>query len=190
VHLVEKITRPPHFAPQFPWHSEIDFPVLDAVKLESPTPQGHFQFYGICHELGHVIAMWGDRERQEDHHAWAHYTGVTIVEHLAEEKKAEPALAPLKDARWRSLSRLREELAQAGTKPGLGDEQAVLALLVGLHDAVGPRAIGEALNALDQEDRRLRIQRVRYYSFDAFGKALRATEAGRKAKKELDRILP
>ena len=29
VHLVDQITRPPHFAPQFPYHSEIDMPVID-----------------------------------------------------------------------------------------------------------------------------------------------------------------
>ena len=82
IHLEDKITRPPHFAPQYPFHSEIDFPVIDPEALRSPTSDGKFLFYGLCHELGHVIAMWGDRSNEEDHHTWAHYTGVALVEHL------------------------------------------------------------------------------------------------------------
>jgi hypothetical protein len=83
VRLVEKITTPPHFAPQFPFHSEVDFPVADAARFVSPTPDGKFLLYGLCHELGHVVAMWGAPGHEEDHHAWAHYTGVAIVEHLS-----------------------------------------------------------------------------------------------------------
>ena len=45
---------------------------------------------------------------------------------------------------------------------------------------VGPKAIGEAINALDAKDDRLRINHVRYYGLDAFGKALLATPAGRR----------
>jgi hypothetical protein len=183
VHLVEKIKDPPHFAPQYPWHSEIDVPVENAREFSSPTPEGKMQFYGLCHELGHVIAMWGDRNDEQDHHSWAHYTGLAIVEHLT--KKDLPALANLRDGKWYSLEKERQRLAEAKTAPGRADKNAVLALFIAIHDLVGPRAIGDAINALDAEDKRLRVNRVRYYGLDAFAKALLATEGGKKKAKEL-----
>jgi hypothetical protein len=184
VHLVEAITRPPHFAPQFPWHSEIDFPVVDAKGFTSPTPQGKFMLYGLCHELGHVIAMWGDTKNEEDKHQWAHYTGLAIVEHMS--KKADPKLMrDLRDVKWRSLEIDRQKLVEAKAQPGRDGDDAVLALFIAIHDLVGTRAVGEAINALDAEDKRLRVNHVRYYGLDAFAKALLATDAGKKKAKEL-----
>jgi len=185
-HLVPKIERPPHFAPQFPYHSEIDFPVVDAQALRSPTADGKFLFYGLCHELGHVLAMWGDRSNEEDRHAWAHYTGVTIVEHLTKTKGADPALKELKDARWRSLEAERKELAQKKVSPGPQDADTVLARFVALHDAVGPLAIGEALDALDRAGKHQRVNRVRYYAMRDFEAALLATKAGKAKKKAVE----
>jgi hypothetical protein len=161
VHLEAKITRPPHFAPELPFHSEVDFPVADGTGFRSPTPDGKFLFYGLCHELGHVIAMWGDRSSEEDRHTWAHYTGVLLVEHLSAEAGSKPWLKDLRDAGWRSLAKERERLAK--TRPGTGSADEVMALWIALHDAVGPKAIGDAINLLDREDRRLRIRHVRYY---------------------------
>ena len=40
VHLEPAITKPPHFAPQFPWHSEIDFPVADGRRSVRRPPKG------------------------------------------------------------------------------------------------------------------------------------------------------
>ena len=183
-HLVEKIERPPHFAPQFPYHAEIDFPVIDARAFRSPTEDGKFLFYGMCHELGHVVAMWGDRSKEEDHHAWAHYTGVVIVEHLSREK----SLADLKDVRWRSLEKDRELLEKSKAKPSRDDRDGVSALLVRLHDLVGPATIGEAIEAMNAAGEGIRVNRVRYYALDDFGKALVATEKGKKAKKEIEKL--
>jgi hypothetical protein len=185
VRLVPEITRPPHFAPQHPWHSEIDFPVIEKERFSSPTERGQFLLYGMAHELGHVAAMWGDRSNEEDHHAWAHYTGVVVVDELAQERAKAPALAACKDVRWRSLTKLREELTKSGGKPGGADGDQVLARLVGLHDALGPRAIGEALNALDTDGRHTRVNRVRYYRMDDLRAALLATKAGKKKAKEV-----
>lgn len=185
VRLVDAITRPPHFAPQFPHHSEIDFPVLDANGFASPTDKGQFLFYGLCHELGHVIAMWGDRKNEEDRHAWAHYTGVVLVEHLAATRKGSPVMKKVRDVRWRSLEFERKQLAAKEQEPGGGTTEAVMARFVALHDAVGPKAIGEALNALDADDRHLLVNRVRYYSMRDFEKALLATKAGRAKKKRI-----
>src|SRR4029450_6105065 len=74
LHLEPEIKQPPHFAPQFPWYSEIDFPGSDPTGFRSPTPKGQFLFYGLCHELGHVIAMWGDLQTMEAHNSVAQYT--------------------------------------------------------------------------------------------------------------------
>jgi hypothetical protein len=171
VHLEPAITRPPHFAPQFPWHSEIDFPVMDGQQFSSPTNKGNFLFYGLCHELGHVIAMWGDLKTMEDHHAWAHYTGVVIVEHLAQKTKENPALQPLRDVRWRSLT-LERALPENQVTPSLKDQPGVMALLIALHDSAGPKAMGGALNRLDAQNKEKRVNHVRYYNFADFEKAL------------------
>lgn len=186
VHLETKITKPPHFAPQFPCHSEIDFPVVDAKAFRSPTQEGQFLFYGLCHELGHVIAMWGDPQNEEDRHAWAHYTGATIVEYFEKHEKERPVLDAVRDFRWRSLEFDRKRLEAAKTKPGGKDVDAVLARLIALHDAVGPKAIGDALNTLDDKDQHQLVNRVRYYRMADFHKALLATKAAKDRKKAID----
>jgi len=186
VHLEPKIERPPHFAPQFPYHSQIDFPVADAATFGSPTPDGKFLFYGLCHELGHVVAMWGERSDEADHHSWAHYTGVAAVEALSQDQRHAKLLSELRDVRWRSLAKERE--AAAGRKPGWKDYESTLALWIALHDSVGARAIGAALNAVDAANQTLRIGRVRYYSRERFEKALLAAagdERQRAALREL-----
>lgn len=185
VHLVPKIEKPPHFAPQFPWHSEIDFPVVSKDAFRSPTADGKFLLYGLCHELGHVIAMWGSVSGDEDHHAWAHYTGVVIVEHLAKSAPDAAVLRELRDAKWRTLSIERKDLEERKVKPGLVDRDAVLALLVGLHDLVGPAAVGDALNALDRGGKNQRVNRVRYYALRDFEAALVAGDAGRASAKAI-----
>jgi len=179
VHLEPAITKPPHFAPEFPWHSEVDFPVADGAQFSSPTPRGHFLFYGLCHELGHVIAMWGDLKNMEDKHAWAHYTGVVIVEHLSESAKDKPWMAKLKDLRWRSL-KLERDLPDNKTLPSTVSPGGVMAMLIALHDSVGPRTIGTALNQMDAQKKCRRINHVRYYSFAEFQKALTAAAPDKK----------
>ncbi|MCP3919253.1 MAG: hypothetical protein GY711_27250 [bacterium] len=173
VHLEEKITRPPHFAPQYPFHSEIDFPVIDPQRLRSPTKDGKFLFYGLCHELGHVIAMWGDRRNQADHHTWAHYTGVLLVEHLTQSLENEAVMKHLRDVRWRSLAKEREK--HEDVEPGTADGEAAMALWIRLHDAVGSQAIGAAINYMDAKGIGPRVNRVRYYGYDDLAEAFAKT---------------
>ncbi len=187
VHLESEITRPPHFAPQFSWHSEIDFPVIDAERLRSPTSDGKFLFYGLCHELGHVIAMWGDTSNDEDHHSWAHYTGVAVVEHLSGENAPE-RLSEARDVRWRSLSKERERLA--AVEPARDSEDGVLSLFVRLHDELGPRAIGAAVNHMDREKSGTRVNRVRYYRLEDLREALEETAASAGDKKLVKQLFP
>ena len=187
LHLEPAIKSPPHFAPEFPWHSEIDFPLVNPTAFESPTRQGQFLFYGLCHELGHLIVMWGDLNHMEDQHAWAHYTGVVITEHMAAKFKDQPLLASIHDDQWRSLTEERK-LPQNQVPPSLKDVKSVMALFIALHDAVGPRAIGEAFNWLEHEGKARRINRVRYYSFSDLKRALNAVvkdEAKRQAAAKL-----
>jgi hypothetical protein len=186
VHREERIERPPHFAPQFPFHSEVDFPVVDRDEFRSPTPDGKFLFYGLCHELGHVIAMWGDRDTEEDHHAWAHDTGVAIVEHLSKEKRS-PLVKDLRDLQWRSLE--LERKAAEGKEPSTASREGVMALLLALHDEVGPRAIGDGIDLLDDKDERLRVNGVRYYTFKEFRGALLEGTKSREKRKTIERLL-
>lgn len=188
VHRVDAITRPPHFAPQFPFHSEVDFPVLAEERLTSPTAKGHFMLYGLCHELGHVIAMMDRGDRKEDHHQWAHYTGVAVVEELAGLRPAPPWMERMRDVRWRSLSKERERLRE--TAPSLDGPDGVLKTLVALHDGVGPRALGEAVNRLDREDRRERVNRVRYYTFREIRGALLETVREPGKRRAVESLLP
>jgi hypothetical protein len=188
LHLETEIRRPPHFAPQYPYHSEIDFPVIDGVRLDSPTKKGQFLFYGLCHELGHVIAMWGDRSNEEDHHAWAHYTGVVIVEHLANRRKKPKWLSHCRDVQWRSLKAERKRVE--GTEVSLDDRDGVMAFLIALHDLVGPEAIGSAINHVDEKDARLRIKQVRYYRFKELRDGLQAAIKSKEKRKLMERLFP
>jgi hypothetical protein len=188
VHLVEKATRPPHFAPQFPYHSQIDFPVTDGRTFRSPTQDGRFLLYGLCHELGHVIAMWGDLQNEEDRHQWAHYTGVAVVDHLARHQQPCAFLAASRDRNWRSLELERKRVgAKTAT---LDDADGVLALFVALHDRIGPRQLGAAIDLLDHRDQRARIQRVRYYTFRELRAALLELVQDRRDRAWLERLLP
>ncbi|HTF86804.1 MAG TPA: hypothetical protein VK843_00220 [Planctomycetota bacterium] len=184
VHLVDEIKGPPHFAPEFPFHSEIDFPVEDAKSFTSPTADGEFLFYGLCHELGHVIAMWGDLRNEADHHAWAHYTGVAIVEHLSHAKDAPAWVKDMKDSKWRSLA--IERTAARSVKPSTESKEGVMALLLALDDRVGPKSIGMAINNLDQKDHNLRVNRVRYYDFARFRKSLLEVTRDKEGRKAIE----
>jgi hypothetical protein len=139
-------------------------------------------FYGLCHELGHVIAMWGDLKTMEDKHAWAHYTGVVLVEHLTEKAGDKPWMAAMRDARWRSLKLERAIPANQAAPSLTTDYGGVMALLIALHDGVGPKTIGAAMNRLDEQKKNRRVNHVRYYSFADFRKALEDVAPAKKAE--------
>ena len=110
--------------------------------------------------------MWGDRRTEEDHHAWAHYTGIVVVAACAKE----PWAKRLRDVRWRSPEVESKRLE--GTEPSRDSRDGVLKLLLGLHDLVGPRRIGDAMNRMDAKEMGHRINRVRYYGLKDFERAL------------------
>jgi hypothetical protein len=115
--------------------------------------------------------MWGDIRTMEDFHSWAHYTGVTIVEHLAQTAKDKPFMQNLRDVRWRSLT-LERALSANQVPPSTRDAAGVMSLLLVLHDTVSPKSIGAALNRLDEQKKYTRINQVRYYRFADLRKAL------------------
>jgi hypothetical protein len=63
-----------------------------------------------------------------------------------------------------------------------------MALLVALHDLVGPRAIGQAINALDAGGKAQRVNRVRYYTLADFRAALLATTEGKAKSKAIEKV--
>ncbi len=127
------------------------------------------------------------RKLEEDRHAWAHYAGAAIVEHLSAKASERDWMERLGDSRWRSLSAVRQEVE--GKPCSFESREGVLALWIALHDGVGPEAIGEAINYLDALDKRLRINRVRYYTFDELKAGLTATLKDAKAKQEVKKVI-
>ena len=55
---------------------------------------------------------------------------------------------------------------------------------------VGPKAIGDAINALDAKDERLSVNRVRYCTFAEPKKALLAELKDKDKKKAVEELLP
>jgi hypothetical protein len=80
----------------------------------------------------------------------------------------------LKDVRWRSLE-IERKLPENQVPPSLQSAPGVMKLFLDLHDSAGPRAIGDAINYLDQEGKSRRVNRVRYYRFVDFKRAIAAT---------------
>ena len=128
--------------------------------------------------------MWGDRRTHEDHHAWAHYTGVVIVDACEQAAFAKR----LRDRRWRSLEVDDKKLA--AVEPSADDRDGVLRLLLDLHELVGPKKIGAALNLMDEKHMGHRINAVRYYGLADLQKALLADKASRKQKKKIKSLFP
>ncbi len=121
----------------------------------------------------------------EDHHAWAHYTGTVIVEHLSEKAESLDWMRELKDVRWRSLALERATPANK-TVPSTASYASVMALLIALHDLAGPQKIGMALNQMDAAKKSRRVNQVRYFSMTDFGKALAQTTPDQ--KKEIEAL--
>jgi hypothetical protein len=112
---------------------------------------------------------------------------VAVVEHMANSPEYEDLLTSLRDARWRSLAAERED-PKNQVEPSLDNYAGVMALLIRLHDSAGPRAIGAALNQMDAGDAGRRVNRVRYYRFRDFEKALLEVVEGAEAKKQVQEI--
>jgi hypothetical protein len=89
--------------------------------------------------------------------------------------------------KWRSLDKEREALAKVA--PAVKDKQGMLKLFVELHDKVGPGALGAAINWLDKEDKRLRVNGVRYYTLAELKRGLLAVVKEPGKRKVVEGIL-
>ena len=65
-----------------------------------------------------------------------------------------------------------------------------MALFLALHDLVGPKALGAALNALDARGDVLRVNAVRYYDFARLKKALLDAAKDDRTRRALKQIMP
>jgi hypothetical protein len=65
-----------------------------------------------------------------------------------------------------------------------------MALLVALHDRVGPKEIGNAINLLDRRDQRRRVNGVRDYTFQELKAALLDGVKATKARNAIAELLP
>lgn len=149
-----------YYHPSPPWHSEIRYEIRDEKHL---TLAGRQRIvYGFCHEMGHMVAMWGQyRKVEEDFHAWGHYTGCLVVDQVYETLGNEPWPGWTSYQRRASgTARLRSELE--GQSPGTGSREEVLALFDRVGDLCGTDAYGRAWEWLDGRRRIRRIQQVRY----------------------------
>ena len=117
------------------------------------------------------------------------YTGVVIVEHMAKDPKYTKLLEKRRDVRWRALS-LEKRKDENQVEPSTKDRPGVMSLLIKLHDAVGPKVIGEAMNLMDEKDAGSRINHVRYYGFDDLEKALKSVVNDTKKRSEISKIFP
>ena len=126
--------------------------------------------------------MWGDRQTMADHHAWAHYTGVVMVEACSKE----PWAKRLRDRQGRALELERRKLKDKA--PSTTDRDGFLKLLIELHDLVGPKGIGAALNDMEAKGVGHRINRVRYYGLEDLERALLAGTKRRKTKAKIRKL--
>ena len=128
IHVDPSFERPRlYFHPGHPYHSELRYEVPDERYLRLEGKQRIV--YGFCHELGHMLAMWGEHQKvEDDRHQWAHYTGCTVVDEVYERLGNEPW--PTWTAFQRRASGKARLLRQVeGQDPGLESDEAVLALL-------------------------------------------------------------
>lgn len=167
------------FHPTPLYHGEMR---LLAPTEESLTLSGRARIvYGFCHELGHMVAMWGEYGKvEDDKHAWAHYTGSLIVEAVYDSLGNEPW--PTWTAFQRRVSgkaRLLKEID--GKAPGRGDADAVAALFYALGEELGTTSYGAAWKWLDEKKRIRRVNNVPYLWLDDLRDALLATSPADKA---------
>ncbi len=149
-----------YFHPSPPYHSELRLMVPDPKLLTRAG--GRRLVYGFCHELGHMIAMWGEHGGvEDDRHAWAHYTGCLIVEEVYDRLGNEPW--PTWTAFQRRASgRARLEKQIEGRKPGLDSYESILALFHAIGAELGTEIYGRAWEVLEKKRRFRLVNRVRY----------------------------
>ena len=149
-----------YFHPSPPYHGEMRYEVADENSLTRAGKQR--LVYGFCHELGHMVAMWGQFNRvEDDKHAWAHYTGCLVVEDVYEKLGNEPW--PTWTAFQRRASGEARLLKQIeGKTAGTGSYESILKLFHEIGTEFGTKAYGKAWEWLAAKKRFRRIHHVPY----------------------------
>lgn len=138
--------------------------------------------YGFCHELGHMVAMWGEyRGVEDDQHAWAHYTGCLVVEEVYERLGDEPWPGWTAFQR-RASGKTRLEKQVRDVTPGNGSYEEILALFYAISETHGTEVYGEAWKWLERKRRFRRRNGVCYLWLRDLRDALAATLPGEKAR--------
>ncbi len=162
-----------YFHPSPRYHSELRFEVPSEKSLTRAGKQRIV--YGFCHELGHMVAMWGKyRVVEDDKHAWAHYTGALVVEDVYDELGNEPW--PTWTAFQRKASGRARLVGQVeGRKPGTDSYESILALFYAIGEEFGTESYGKAWSWLEKKKRFRRLNRVPYLWLRDLEAALLAT---------------
>ena len=118
--------------------------------------------YGFCHEMGHMAAMWGQyRVKEDDKHAWGHYTGCLIVEEVYKKLGNQPW--PTWTSFQRRASGKPRLLGQVeGQTPGTGTYESILTLFHTIGEEFGTDIYGKAWQWLEAKKRFRTINNVRY----------------------------
>lgn len=161
IHVDPSHKRPRlYFHPSPPYYSELRYEIPDAKYL---TLEGRNRIvYGFCHEMGHMLAMWGVYGGvEDDKHAWAHYTGCLVVEEVYDRLGNEPW--PTWTAFQRRASgRARLDNDTQGKSPKLDSYEGILKLFTAVGDEFGTETYGRAWTWLESKKRFRRISNVRY----------------------------
>ena len=149
-----------YFHPTPLYHGEIRFEIPEEKYL---TLAGGCRIdYGFCHELGHMIAMWGEYPRiEDDKHAWAHYAGSLVLEEVYEQLGNSPwpgwtAFQRRASGRERLLGEIK------GKTAGLGSYESILALFHTVGEEFGTQIYGRAWLWLEKNKRFRKINNVPY----------------------------
>jgi len=148
------------FHPTPMYHSELRYEMPDEKYL---TLAGQRRIvYGFCHELGHMVAMWGKyREVEDDKHAWAHYTGCLVVEKVYDRLGNEPWPTWTSYQRRASgVTRLRKQID--GKTSGVGSYDAILTLFHTIGAEFGTDVYGKCWVWRAKKKRFRRLNNVPY----------------------------
>lgn len=161
IHVDPKHPRPRlYFHPTPAFHGEIRYEIPDEKSLT--LSGGQRIVYGFGHELGHMIAMWGEYRRvEDDKHAWAHYLGCLLVEDVYERLGNEPWPGWTAFQRRASgVARLEKQIE--GHDPALDSYEGILALFHTIGEELGTEIYGKAWKWLEEKRRFRRLQHVPY----------------------------
>jgi len=135
--------------------------------LSPPGKGGPHIVYGLCHELGHVLAGWED-----DRHQWAHYLGSMLLEDVAAALGEKTWPQPY-DYKAEGMARFLAQIKDAA--PDRSTDAGVARILYDAGQAFGPAIWGKAVAWVKTNRQGKPFQATRLYTFDDLRDALLAS---------------